>query len=258
MRTSALFFSAVFAAAVPAAAQQPLITLAPPPAPIYGPRTVIPASLACVDVPVTAHQAAPLHIAAPHTGDAHEFSYRDDVVVLNGGTPEGLMPGQRFFARRLLPPRSGAPVSEFDPGLVHTAGWLTVIAADEHSALARIDYACDAVAAGDYLEPYVEPTLPEAVATATESDFSNLARVLQGRDRHESFGAGDFLSINRGASQNITAGTRVAFYRDRRNGTPLVEIGTGIVMEVSPDTAKVVVDRARVVVQEGDYVAIRR
>jgi hypothetical protein len=70
------------------------------------------------------------------------------------------MAGQRFYARRLLPPRNGAPLSATDLGAVQTAGWLTVVAADEHSALARVDYACDAIRAGDYLEPFIEVELP--------------------------------------------------------------------------------------------------
>ena len=77
-------------------------------------------------------------------------------------------------------------------------------------------------------------------------------------NRHEAFGPGDLLSIDRGEAAGITDGTRVAFYRDRGNGSPLIEIGTGIVMEVSAETSKVIVDRARFEVAMGDYVAVRR
>jgi hypothetical protein len=258
MRISGLFVC-VWLLAAPVAAQPALITLAPPSASILGPKTVIPAHVVCTDIPVSVHQPPALHILAPYTGDAREFSSRDSIVVLNGGAPQGLMVGQRFYARRLLPPRDGAVLSPTDLGAVHTAGWLTVIAADENSALARVDYACDAIMAGDYLEPFVEGTLPEEVADpSVKADFSNLGRVLQGVNRHEAFGPGDFLSIDRGAASGITNGTRVAFYRDRGNGTPLVEVGTGIVVEVSPETSKVIVDRSRFEVVIGDYVAQRR
>jgi hypothetical protein len=255
MRISGLLFSVLLAA--PAAAQ-PLISLAPPPAPIYGPRTVIPAHLACMDLPVASHQPPPLHIVAPHGASSSEFSYRDSVVVLNGGTPQGLMPGQRFFSRRLLGPRAGEVLSDNRIGSVHTTGWLTVIAADENSALARVDYACDAVAAGDYLDPYIEPALPDVTPTGTTTDFANMGRVLHGTDRSEMFGAGDFVSIDRGSSTGLTTGTRVAFYHDRQIGAPLVEVGTGIVLEVAAETAKVVLDSARFVVRTDDYWAIRQ
>ena len=259
MRTSGLIFSILLASTTSAAAQSPLVALAPPPEPIYGPRSVVPAHLACTDVPVSDHQAPPLHVLAPHGADPAEFSYRDSVVVLNGGTPEGLMPGQRFFARRLLAPRPGAGTMKKGTGAVHTSGWLTVIAADEHSALARVDYACDAVMNGDFLEPYAEPTLPTDVASPTAlTDFSNMGRVLQGTDRNEMAGPGDLVSIDRGSSQGLNAGTRVAFYRDRGNGTPLVELGTGIVLEVSGTSAKVVLDRARFAINTDDYWGVRQ
>ena len=51
---------------------------------------------------------------------------------------------------------------------------------------------------------------------------------------------------------------RVAFYRDRQNGAPLVELGSGIVLEVSAEIGKVVVDRARLAIVTGDYVALRQ
>jgi hypothetical protein len=259
MRIPGLICSVLLFAATPVAAQQPLITLAPPPPLIYGPKTVVPANVACTDVPVASHQPAPLHIVAPHGADQREFSYRDAIVVLNGGTPQGLAAGQRFYAKRLLGPRAGEPLSEKVAGAVHTSGWLTVIAADENSALARIDYACDAVMTGDYLEPFAEPELPTNVATpAGSTDFANLGRVLQGTDRHELFGVGDFVLVDRGSAKGLTAGTRVAFYRDRRNGTPLVELGSGIVLEVGAETAKVILDNTRFVVHSDDYWGVRQ
>jgi hypothetical protein len=258
MRISGLFCSVLLAVAAPAAAQS-LATLAPPPAPIYGPKTVIPAHIACTDVPVATHQPPPLHVVAPHGSDARELSYRDDVVVLNAGTPQGLGIGQRFFSRRLLGPRAGEGVSEKVIGAVHTSGWLTVVAADEHSALARVDYACDAVMNGDYLEPFAEPALPKTVAgPGGRTDFANMGRVLQGTDREEMFGAGDYVTIDRGSAAGLVAGARVAFYRDRRNGTPLVELGTGIVLEVGATASKVVLDGARFVVNSDDFWGVRQ
>jgi hypothetical protein len=245
-------------AAVPAAAQSQTLIAASPAGPALGPKTVSPAHVACTDVPVAAQPSSPLHIVAPHGADMRELSYRNDVVVLNGGTPQGLSPGQRYYARRFRAPRNGEAVSAKDRGSVRTAGWLTVIAADQNSALARIDYACDGVASGDYLEPYVEPALPADVAAEGNTDFSTMWHVLSGADRRESFGSGDILSVDRGSSHGLANGMRVAFYRDRNNGAPLVELGTGIVIEVTNDIAKVVIDRARFAIFSGDYVALRQ
>lgn len=241
--------------ALPAAAQPPLASLT---APVFGPKTLLPAALACVDRAVDTRPAATLHVVAPHVDHYREFSVRDDVVVLSGGTPQGLAVGQRFFTRRFQPAGGRGLSSPVDFDVVRTTGWMTVVAADEHSALARVDYACTGVAAGDYLETYAEPVLPAEVAAAGPTEFSNLGRVLFGVDRRESFGAGDILSIDRGTAQGLTNGTRVAFYRDRQNGTPLVELGTGVVIETGVNSSKVVLDRARFHVLLGDYFGIRR
>lgn len=259
MRKTGLLLLGIVLTAPPAGAQTPLIAVAPPQPTVFGPRTVVPVLVACTDVPVTAPTSSALHVLAPHAPHSNELSYRDQVVVLSGGTPQGLQPGQRYFTRRYEPVsyRDGLDASG-TYGVIRTTGWLTVIAADEHSALARIEYACTAVAVGDYLEPYVEPSLPVTVAPVAPHDFSEFGQVLLGRDGRRSFGAGDLLSIDRGSANGVTAGARVAFYRDRRNGTPLVELGTGVVLDVTDGTSKVVLDRAADAVAVGDYVVFQR
>jgi hypothetical protein len=225
---------------------------------VLGPKTVVPATVACADLPVTTAPTPQLHVAAPHAGDRHELAYRDDVVVLSGGTPQGLTAGQRFYTRRFQPAGAREGAARKGQGSIRTSGWLTVIAADEHSALARVDYACTAIYAGDYLEPYQEPALPDTVTPPGPTDFSQMGRVRLGSDRRESFGAGDILTLDWGASKGITPGTRVAFYRDRGDGTPLVELGAGIVIEVAPETSKVVVERARSTITNGDYAGLQQ
>jgi hypothetical protein len=260
MRTTACLVLLLLSPGLAAAqSPTPLISLAPPPVPIFGPRTVVPAHVACSDVPVAKHEPGPLRILTPYGVEARELAFRDTIVVLSGGTPQGVTPGQRFYSRRLTPLRPGEPRSERSVGAIHTSGWLTVIAADEHSALARVDYACDAVMSGDYLEPFVEPGLPDAVSTAAgRADFANLGRVLQGTDRNEMFGAGDYTTIDRGTAAGLTAGTRIVFFRDRGDGTPLVELGSGIVLDVNERTAKVVLDSARAAVRTDDYWGVRQ
>jgi hypothetical protein len=41
------------------------------------------------------------------------------------------------------------------------------------------------------------------------------------------------------------------------NGTPLIELASGVVVEVSADTAKVVLDRARFPVTSGDFFGVK-
>ena len=238
-------------------------TAPPPVAPqagsqAYGGKILVPAIVACTDLPTATVPMPPLRILAPHAADLHAGASRNDVVVLNAGTPQGLAIGQRYFTRRVNGPVNREAISATDRGAVRTTGWLTVVAADERFALARIDYACVTVESGDYLEPYAEPAVPTTPQADGPPNFSDMSRVLFGVDRHEAFGAGDLLSIDRGQSQGMTVGTRVAFYRDRMIGTPLYELGAGVVIEVSAETSKVAVERAAPEIKAGDYVAVRR
>lgn len=257
MRMMGVASIVVVTAAGVAAGQTPLGSLPTTAGGPYGPRTVIPATIACTDVPTTAEPVSTLRVLAPHAADEHEAVTRGALVVLNGGTPQGLLVGQRYFTRRLELPLHYQPMSAAERGSIRTSGWLTVVAADEHFALARIDYACTAILAGDYLEPYVEPALPAVAAAGGSTNFADLARVLTGADRREIFGSGDVLSIDRGSSAGVSPGARVAFYRDREDGTPLVELATGIVVDVREQTSAVVVERSVHDVRMGDYVGFR-
>lgn len=222
-----------------------------------GPRTLTPNIVSCTDLPTHTLPTSPFRIVAAQSGYNHKIYAPGEIVVLNGGTPQGLVPGQKYFIRHLQLGISGEPPSPTTPAPIRTSGYLTVVAADENFALARIDFACDAVEAGDYLDPFVEPVLPTKLAAEGPSNFIDMARVLFGPDRRQQFGAGDLMNIDRGRAQGIGNGTRVGFFRDRQNGTPLVELGEGVVVESADDSAKVVVTRAIEVIFSGDYVTIK-
>lgn len=223
----------------------------------FGLPTVTPAIVACTDVPASAVPASTLRILAAQSPDLHEQFAAGETVVLTATQADGLSSGQRFFIRRVERRRDGEPITELTPGAIRTAGWLTVVSADAHSALARIDYVCDAARAGDYLEPFAEPTLARASGPDGPPRFDDPARVLIGKDRREEFGAGDIFSISRGTAQGVTAGARVVLYRDRLNGGPLVELGEGHVVAVDNDTARVLITRSSDGVRSGDLVTTR-
>ena len=137
-----------------------------------------------------------------------------------GGTPQGVTVGRRYFTRRLQLGLDGLAPSPTALGAIRTTGWVTVIAADQGFALARVDYACDNVQSDDYLEPYIEPVLPATTAADGPPRFVDwnaeryqwegvdLGRVLFGPDRRQTFGAGDLANIDRGTAKGIGIGTR--------------------------------------------------
>ena len=73
------------------------------PASITGPRTLVPAHVACTDLPVVTRPAPTLlHQGRPQHATVIRAWYKGEVVVLNRLADDGLQVGQQFFARRLL------------------------------------------------------------------------------------------------------------------------------------------------------------
>jgi hypothetical protein len=182
-----------------------------------------------------------------------------DLVVIDGGTKDGLQLGQQFFVRRAN--RFGMYGAGRGRG-AKTLGWLHVVAVNESTAIARIDHTCGALIATDYLEPFVAPVVPagaDAVDTTGEPDFTSLGRIMNGSEDRTTFGNGDFALIDRGTEQGVTPGQRFAIYRDLRvGGLPLATIGEAVVITAGDSAAVARITRTRDAVVQGDYIAFRK
>lgn len=226
----------------------------------FGSLGMYPKRLSCADLP-TYSEPRPAHrLASAHEGDAklRRAFATPDTLMIPGGTSVGLQVGQQFFVRRLLLSPSREKPSVETPGTVHTAGWVTVIGADNFAALARIDHACDGFMKGDYLEPFTASAMPSAVAAPGEPTFDDMGRLLFGNDGRRSFANGDLIVINRGSTHGVTAGARLSVYRDVKSGGPLVPVGQAIVLTVGADTATVIADRVRDGLSAGDWVGLQK
>jgi hypothetical protein len=184
---------------------------------------------------------------------------RPELLVVSGGTARGVQTGQRYFVRRLH--RFGSARGDSKPHVVHTAGWIRVIAVNETTALASVDRICDDIMAGDYLEPFEVPLLPAditAVDTTTSPDFSAVGRVLFGPSERETAAVGEFVLIDRGAQEGIEPGMQFAVYRDHRLwGVPLAPVGEAQAVSVGERLALVRINRARGAIVAGDFVVPR-
>ena len=182
-----------------------------------------------------------------------------DLLVLDGGTARGLQQGQEFFVRR---PVEGYRMDRGASGrlrLVHTAGWVRVVATREATAVATVVHACDGLREGDYLDPFEQPAPVQADQAGGDVQFSDMARVLFGDHGTTIAGNRGFLIIDRGADHSLARGTRLAIYRDLgRPRLPLSSIGEAMVIAVTPTTATLQIVSARDAVQAGDYAALRR
>ncbi len=175
-------------------------------------------------------------------------------VALDVGTNGGVGVNQRYFVRRTMTFK-GAPLAE------HTVGWLTVVAARDTSAVARIDVTCDAVAVGDHLAPYVELVLPSDIdrtkATGT-LDFARSATVLYGVDGRQQGGGRDFMVATLGQDGGVMPGARYAVYHGKpASAAPTDMFGEAVVVSVFPDKALLRITEAHDAVTTGDTLVLR-
>jgi hypothetical protein len=146
--------------------------------------------------------------------------------------------------------------------MVHTAGWVHIVAVNEQMSVARPDYVCSELRAGDFLEPFEAPTLPEgdifSPVTRGEQDFKNYSRVVSGPYDRLAAGAGEFIAIDHGSDRDITVGSHFAIWRDlQATGMPLTAIGEATAVSVGPSRAMLLVTRSRDAVFKDDIIVPR-
>jgi hypothetical protein len=257
MRTLALVVTSLLTAVV-------LFTLD---APVLGQRSpaVAPSrldadviALACAPQAATSTPKATLRISGGQDTYPRLTFSQGDFVTLNAGSNQGIKVGQEFFVRRLLAPR-GMAISARNPGTTQTAGWIRVYAIDEDMALATITHGCDGMQVGDYLEPLALPAPLKANAAEGKPERS-YARVVSGNERRTEFGQGDFLVIDRGSAQGITAGAHFVLYRWKKKAPEnfLAAIAEAVAVDVQNDTATLSLTSSRDSVMVGDLVAMRK
>jgi hypothetical protein len=218
------------------------------------------AALACAP-PASIESAAPdaLRIIGAQDATTRTTYGPPDLLVVGGGSQAGVQLGQQFFIRR--PVRFGTGGSRH-PGSIRTVGWIRITSVNDTTAIATIEHVCDAILHNDYLAPFVMPTLPadaERVEATGELDFTSLSRVMVGNENRGTAGTGDFMLMDRGGGQGITAGKRFAIYRDVGVfGMPLAALGEAVVVNVGKDMALVLINSARAAVHTGDYLVPRK
>src|SRR5689334_1687737 len=173
----------------------------------FAPKAAL-AAIVAVTVPAAAAaQTAPLHVTGGQSLDARVAWAPGDLVTINAGRDNGVQVGQEFFVRRLQKERDRS-VSRETPGTVRTAGWIRVYAVDDEMSLATIQFACDDIETGDYLEPFALPTAAPRGPKAGKPEKGNYARVIGGNDKKMVFGAGEYVVIDRGKDHGIVPGSQ--------------------------------------------------
>lgn len=239
-------FTLTFSMAAPAAAQG----VSPP----VRTAAACAAHALATPVPVDA-----LRLIGAQDSVGRELFGAGDLVVVAGGQARGVQLAQQFFVRR--PPLQGRSAGS---GLraVTTAGWVRVVAVNDTTAIAIVEYACDGLLAGDYLDPYVAPVVsPDAERTDTsgEPDFSMPGRVLFGDNERSAGATGDFMVTDVGETRGAAPGMRFALYRNVGvAGLPLAAVGEAVVVFADSQSSVVRLTRTRDAIYTGDLVIPRR
>ena len=201
---------------------------------------------------------APRVVAAQEPTPRRIFGSRD-LLIVSAGTGQGAHVGQRFVVRR-----SAAVGDRRLAGqrAVTTAGWLRIIASNESTSIGEVEFSCEGVFVGDYLEPYVEVELPAGVERTEATgalDFSSPARVLFGNHERQIAAAGDFIVMDAGSREGVVSGARLAVYRNVHvPAVPLAWVGEAVAVRIDENTSVVRITYARDAVMAGDFLVPRR
>jgi hypothetical protein len=183
-----------------------------------------------------------------------------DAVTINAGSAQGIAAGQHFFVRRVVPDRFTVRTTEKQPLSIHTAGWVTIVETQANVSIAKVSEACDGIAEGDYLEPFVIPAAATSASAAGEPDFARPARVILADNRRQlGAGGGSLMVIDRGSDHGLRAGQRLTVFRTTLDGSgPVMTIGNAFVASTQSETSLIRIETSREAIQVGDLIAIHR
>ena len=223
--------------------------------------TAMQTAVACAPLPrFGVARPAGLQIVGAQDTMPRELLSKSDLLIINGGTGDGVQIGQRYFVRRFV--GFGESWQTKPAHAIRTAGWIRIVSVNEIAAIASIEYACDGIVKGDYLDPFVAPDVPvdaDRAVTTGELDFTSLGRVFFGDEERRIGGTGEFMLIDRGTDMGVTTGAHFAVFRDLRvNDLPLTAIGEATVVATGPTLALVRINEARDAVRSGDFVVPRK
>jgi hypothetical protein len=187
-----------------------------------------------------------------------------DVLYLDGGSQEGVRAGDQFFVyHRLRPLRH--PISGAAMGVVYQqVGQLRVLCAQEHSSIAEITLACNAIVVGDHLLPFEPVPVPLVTAPTPTSlcDAPNgkpTGYVVYGRDDVIGSAGDDVVMTDLGSTEGLYPGQFATIFRDNpAAGMPRMLVGElgFLTVHEGYSTAKVTTTRG-MTVEVGDRVELK-
>jgi hypothetical protein len=228
--------------------------------------------IACAPT-LTTQPAGGLHVVGSQDAVIKNMLGPGDILVVSGGSNEGLQPGQQFFVRRNVLTFGKKGPTPLQPVTVHTAGWVQILGVDTAVATATVVHACDGILLDDYLEPFTPPMIAARVVPGNTPQYANMGHILAGDEAFENVAyTSHTINIDRGSDSGVVLGQRYLVFRDKRgmlnespeyskayrgsaHQLPLVEVGEVVVVAVRPDYSTVEVVMAKDAISGGDFIA---
>lgn len=192
-----------------------------------------------------------------------EFVGEGDVVYLNHGSLQGVQAGDRLTVLRpeseVSHPASGDSLGTYTRRL----GTLRVLAAQENTSTAVIEFSCDVMKDGDEIQAWSEIPAPRLTELPPMDRYDvtpsggSVGYVVAAKDDLRSTGSGNVIHVDLGDASGLAPGEILQMWRE--NGDlPRLMLGRGVVLTVEPGTSTVKLYQSVREIQIGDRVEVVR
>ena len=234
----------------------------PAPAPIR-PVPLVPvadeADLYCSGYIDPNHAPSELRVAGREL--EREHLGQGDVIYLNQGRNQGIVPGSEFGVlretRAILHPVSQENLGNY----IRRLGRVRVLAAQENTATAVIQMACEDIVVGDELAPWEDIPIPRISSMPRFDRYDVTPRgdprgcIVAIRDDITYAGSGHLVHTDLGANSGVKAGDVLTLYRDNED-LPRLMLGQAIVLTVEEGTSTAKIMLSVREVGDGDGVEV--
>jgi hypothetical protein len=220
-------------------------------------------ALQCAHYVISGGEDTSLYILGSEHG-ATKVAYTErDILYLSKGSNAGVKPGDVFSLHHLSydvkHPDSGRTIGH----KVETTGWARVILADEKASTAIVEQACADIHAGDYATPFEKVSIPLILRRPppdrlTPPSGKASGSVVDIGEDSMIAGTGQLVSVNLGASDGVSPGTRLTVFKVMYPSvpTPRNVIGELAIVSVQEKTATARVIYSGDAIMNGDHVEI--
>lgn len=214
-----------------------------------------PTEIACAPRVATPQGDRILTVVGSQEGTAKSYFGPSDTLVISGGRADGVDVGQEYFVRRLV---SVGLSTTRTSTVLHTAGWIRIVATEREASLAEVVGICGSFQPGDFLEVLQWPA-PFEISARAEPDYDNPGTIMFGLDGRSLLAENDYFVLSLGREGDVVPGQRLTIFRPTVGGLRAVtELGEAIAVDVGTESTTARISELRDIVEIGDLVAPQR